>query len=52
MKIKHLLFSILGIFLFLVCEQVSEGLEPDLPVEEPTTVESLVITKVVFSGYV
>ena len=45
MKKKHLLFSLLGAFLFVACEQTSEVLEPEPVVENP------VISKSVFSGY-
>ena len=46
MKTKHLLFSLLGICLFLACEQAPKGLEPDQGEGNP------VISKSVFSGYV
>jgi len=46
MRTKHVLFSLLGVFLFLACEQASVGLEPD------TEKGSSVISKSVFSGYV
>ena len=51
MKTKHLLFTLLGMFLFLACEQATEIIEVPVVTEEPPAVENPVITKSVFSGY-